>query len=71
MNERDMQIHCARVYLAQARITKHRNWAFVLLGWVANCRNRARERVAGAGKVFGHNHIEDSRGMVGQMELFA
>jgi len=39
--------------------------------WAANCRNTVRERVAGAGKVFGHNHIEDSLGMVGQMELFA
>jgi hypothetical protein len=31
-------IHMAKVYLAEARRTKHRNWAFVLLGWAAKRR---------------------------------
>lgn len=33
--------YMARVYLAQAKATKHRSWAFTLLGWAANCRRQA------------------------------
>ena len=41
---RDVEIHCARVYLAQARHFRehgHRNFAIVLQGWAANARRRA------------------------------
>ena len=34
----NQDIHMAKVYLAEARRTKHRNWAFVLLGWAAKRR---------------------------------
>ncbi len=34
--------HQARVYIAQAKATKHRNFAFVLLTWAANCRREAQ-----------------------------
>ena len=33
--------YMARVYLAQAKATKHRSWAFTLLRWAANCRRQA------------------------------
>jgi hypothetical protein len=35
------EIKMARIYLTEARRTKHRNWAFVLLRFAANCRLRA------------------------------
>lgn len=34
-------IRMARVYLAEARRTNHRQWAFVLLTWAANRRRTA------------------------------
>lgn len=34
----NQDIHMAKVYLAEAKRTKHRNWAFVLLGWAAKRR---------------------------------
>lgn len=48
MTDRSASIHCARVYLAQSRhfTRKHRGWSFVLLGWAANARRRAVEKVA-------------------------
>ena len=36
--------YMARVYLAQAKATKHRDWAFVLLGWAAKCRLASMEK---------------------------
>lgn len=33
-----MNIHTARVYIAQARATKHRQWRFILLSWAAKRR---------------------------------
>ena len=50
--ERESQIHMARVYLTEARRTKHRNWAFTLLGWAANCRRRATVKPAGQMDMF-------------------
>lgn len=47
MTERESNIHQARVYIQQARLTKHRNWAFVLLAWAANCRERATKITVG------------------------
>lgn len=38
---RQANIHQARVYIAQARVTAHRAWSFTLLQWAANCRQRA------------------------------
>ena len=43
MINRDANIHLAKVYLMQAKLTKHRNWSFVLLSWAANCRRRAMQ----------------------------
>ena len=58
MTDRALQIHCARVYLAQARVWRHRAaelpwywhsfWQY--LGYAANCRRKAmamREPVNG------------------------
>lgn len=46
--------HMARVYLAQARATKHRGWAFTLLAWAAKCRKAAmNERRKGQIELFG------------------
>lgn len=39
--DRARLIHQARVYLAQARATKHRGWAFTLRDWSAKCRLKA------------------------------
>ncbi len=33
--------HQARVYLAQAKATKHLAWAFTLLSWAAKCRRES------------------------------
>jgi len=33
--------YMARVYLAQAKATKHRAWAFTLLSWAAKARREA------------------------------
>ena len=33
--------YMARIYLAQAKATKHREWSFTLLRFAANCRKRA------------------------------
>lgn len=42
---REMNIHCARVYLREARerakIPAQRGYCFVLLQWAADCRKRA------------------------------
>ena len=60
MSERESNIHLAKVYLQQARLTKHRNWAFVLLAWAANARIRASQ-----------NYMEIPKFiMVRQRELF-
>lgn len=48
MNEREANIHQARVYIAQARQTKHRGWAATLLKWAG-----ARRRAAMAGPAQG------------------
>lgn len=39
--ERDSQLRLARVYLAQARATPHRSFAFTLIEWAGNARRRA------------------------------
>lgn len=44
MSERASNIHLAKVYLQQARLTKHRNWAFVLLDWAAKRRKAAQAK---------------------------
>lgn len=41
MSERDQHIHCARVYLAEARRRRRQSFGFVLLEWAANARRRA------------------------------
>lgn len=43
--ERDVQIHCAKVYLREARARRvlHPRFAGTLLQWAANCRRRASE----------------------------
>lgn len=39
--ERDQHKYMARVYLAQARSTPHRDWCLTLLEWAANRRRLA------------------------------
>lgn len=41
--EREIQRHCARVYLAEARRRRERDprFAAALLGWAINARNRS------------------------------
>lgn len=45
--ERSAAIHCARVYLREARLRAgnpaQRGFCFVLLGWAANARRRAMQ----------------------------
>lgn len=41
MTESQSLRHQARVYLAQAKATKHRAWAFTLLSWAAKCRRES------------------------------
>lgn len=45
--ERNAAIHCARVYLREARSRAgnpaQRGFCFVLLGWAANARRRAAQ----------------------------
>lgn len=43
MSEREANLHCARVYLAESarRTRTHRGFAFTLLEWAANARRRA------------------------------
>ncbi len=36
-------IHCARVYLAEARRRRKQSFGFVLLQWAANARRQAME----------------------------
>ena len=43
MTERQENIHQARVYLGQARSTKHRQWRATLLGWAAKRREMAAQ----------------------------
>lgn len=38
---RAQHIHCARVYLAEARRRRRQSFGFVLLEWAANARRRA------------------------------
>ena len=57
VNEHDAQIHCARVYLTEAKRRRGQPFHAVLLQWAANCRLRAY-------------HHEDKLDMV-QMDLFA
>lgn len=42
MTEREANLHCARVYLAESarRTRTHRGFSFTLLEWVARCRRR-------------------------------
>lgn len=49
-------LHMARVYLAQAKATPHREFRVTLLEWACNCTRR---------------HIVGKRKMDGQLELFA
>ena len=57
VSEHDAQIHCARVYLAEAKRRRGQPFHTVLLQWAANCRLRAY-------------HYADKLDMV-QMDLFA
>lgn len=41
MNDREANIHSARVYLAEARRRRRQSFGFVLLEWAANARRRA------------------------------
>ena len=41
MSERASQINLARVYMAQARATPHRSFAFTLIEWAGAARRRA------------------------------
>ena len=41
VSEHDAQIHCARVYLTEAKRRRGQPFHAVLLQWAANCRNRA------------------------------
>lgn len=43
-HERDWHKYMARVYLAQARSTPHRDWCLTLLEWAANRRRLAGDR---------------------------
>ncbi len=48
-DERAAAIHCARVYLREARSRAgnpaQRGFCFVLLGWAANARRRAMQSI--------------------------
>lgn len=44
MSERASQINLARVYMAQARATPHRSFAFTLIEWAGAARRRAAGR---------------------------
>ena len=48
--------HMARLYISEARRTKHRAWAFTLLTWAAKCRLAAMAEVRkGQLDLFGAN----------------
>jgi hypothetical protein len=53
--EMNFDIYMAKIYLTEARRTKHRNWAFVLLGWAAKRRLAAFKPAEAKGqlKLFG------------------
>jgi hypothetical protein len=55
-NEKDTNIHCAKVYLQEARRRREGTFHAVLLRWAANCRLRAF-------------HFVDAN-EIGQMEMF-
>jgi len=44
VSERASQINLARVYMAQARATPHRSFAFTLIEWAGAARRRAAGR---------------------------
>lgn len=55
MNEREMSIHAARAYLAEARRRRGQRFAWVLLEWAANARRRAesaRKNIVQQGDLF-------------------
>lgn len=43
INTREVQLHCAKVYLAEARRRRGQPFAATLLEWAKNCRRRARQ----------------------------
>ena len=43
LDTREHNIRMARIYLAEARKTIHRSWAFTLLTWAAERRLRAAQ----------------------------
>lgn len=49
MSERALALHCARVYLAEARRRRGQPFAHVLLQWAGNARRMARR---GQGELF-------------------
>jgi hypothetical protein len=55
LSEREINLHCARVYLreAQARRTSNPGFASTLLEWAGNARRRAMSERAAQGDLFG------------------
>jgi hypothetical protein len=51
MTERAQHIHCARVYLTEARRRRTQTFGFVLLEWAGNARRRAMA-ATGQGELF-------------------
>ncbi len=44
LSEREIQLHCARVYIAEAKRRRGTQFAKTLLIWAANARRRAGEK---------------------------
>lgn len=52
-SEREIERHCARVYLAEARRRRGQSFAGVLLQWARNARNRSNAHRPAQGDLFG------------------
>lgn len=57
ISEREINLHCAKVYLREARVRRHRDPAFsaTLLMWAANARRRAAASTPVQPDLFPHN----------------
>lgn len=75
MSDRASQINLARVYMAQARATPHRSFAFTLIEWAGAARRRAAGRELFADPVDDADADDECApvliGTENQMELFA
>lgn len=56
MTSRNDLIHCARVYLSEARRRRNQSFGFTLIAWAGNCRRKAMQihEISAQGDLFEH-----------------